>query len=127
MQLSLLLAKVIGLLLISVAAALLVNRKNIDLLFNLYKQPGNVFITGILETALGIIFVLNHNIWTLDFRGIITVIGWVLLLRGVGRILFPSRIPRMLEKFKKMRSVFAPLLIFIFIIGLYLTYVGFTR
>lgn len=127
MELSLLLAKVIGVTLVLVSAALLANRKNIDLLFALYKHPAAVFITGILETILGTAFVLSHNIWTLDFRGIITAIGWILLVRGVGRTLFPSRIPHLLEKFKKMRSIFTPLLIFIFLIGAYLTYVGFTR
>ncbi len=127
MELSLLLAKVIGLLFMFVAVALLVNKKNVDLLFNLYKNPGPVFVTGILEIVLGIMFVLNHNIWTLDFRGVITFIGWVLLVRGVGRVLFPSRVTRWLEKFKKMRSAIAPLLIFVFLVGAYLAYMGFTR
>lgn len=127
MELSLLLAKVIGLVLMFVAVALLINKKNVDLLFNLYKNPGPVFVTGILEIVLGIMFVLNHNIWTLDFRGVITFIGWVLLVRGVGRVLFPSRVTRWLERFKKMRSAIAPLLIFVFLVGAYLAYMGFTK
>jgi hypothetical protein len=127
MELSLLLAKVIGLILMLVAVALLVNRKNVDLLFSIYRHPEAVFLTGFLETVLGIVFVLGHNVWTLDFRGIITVIGWILLVRGIGRVFFPSRVTRMLEKFKKMRSVVAPLLIFVFLIGTYLAYTGFTQ
>ncbi len=126
METSILLAKIIGLILMFIASALLINRKNIDLLFSLYKHVEAVFITGILETTLGIVFVLNHNIWTLDFRGIITVVGWILLVRGVGRILFPTRVVKILVKFKKMRSVMAPLLIFIFLVGAYLAYMGFT-
>lgn len=109
-----------------VATALLINKKNVDLLFSLYKHAEAIFITGMLETTLGIVFVLNHNIWTLDYRGIITAIGWILLIRGVGRILFPTRVVRMLVKFKKMRSIMTPLLIFVFLVGAYLAYVGFT-
>ncbi len=126
MELSLLLAKLIGLLLMLVASALLANRKNVALLFDIYSHPEAVFLTGILETVLGIVFVLNHNVWTLDFRGIITVVGWILLVRGFGRIFFPSRVTRTLEKFKKMQSVIMPLLIFVLLIGAYLTYMGFT-
>lgn len=126
MELSILLAKIIGLILMLVASALLINRKNVDLLFGLYKHSEAVFITGILETVLGIVFILSHNVWTLDFRGIITAVGWILLVRGVGRTLFPSRVTRMLSKFKKMRSLMTPLLIFVFLIGAYLAYVGFT-
>ena len=125
MELSLFLAKVIGLTLILVASALVVNKKNIDLLFGLYKHPTAVFITGILETVLGIALVLSHNIWTPDFRGIITFVGWILLLRGVGRIFFPFRVTNKLEKFRKMESAFTPLLIFVILIGAYLAYMGF--
>ncbi len=127
MEISLFLAKVIGLLLMLVACSLLINRKNIDLLFNIYKHPEAVFLTGILETVLGIVFVLNHNVWTLDFRGIITAVGWILLVRGAGRILFPSRVTNMLEKFKKLQSILVPLLFFVFLVGAYLAYMGFTR
>jgi hypothetical protein len=127
MELSLLLAKIIGLLLMLIVAALLVNRKNVDLLFSLYSHPEAVFITGILETALGIVFVLNHNVWVLDFRSIITAIGWILLVRGVGRIFSPTHVTDWLVKFKKMQPLILPLLIFVLVIGAYLAYTGFTR
>lgn len=126
MEQSILLAKAIGLLLMLVALALLVNRKNVDLLFRVYSHPEAVFLTGILDIVLGIVLVLNHNIWTFDFQGIITAIGWILLVRGVGRILFPSRIIKMLAKFKKMRAIIEPLLVVVFLVGAYLAYVGFT-
>lgn len=127
MELSIFLSKVIGLTLMLIAASMLVNRKNIELLFKLYSHAEAVFITGMLETVLGIVFVLAHNIWTYDFRVVITFIGWMLLLRGLGRIFFPTRVTDYLEKFKKMQGIFTPLLIFVFLIGAYLTYMGFTN
>src|SRR4030042_3411621 len=123
---SIFLAKVIGLLLMLVAGALLSNRKNVDLLFSIYSHPEAVFLTGFLETVLGIAFALGHNIWTPDFRGVITFIGWILLIRGIGRIFYPTRATRMLEKYKKMQSLFVPLLIFVVLIGAYLAFMGFT-
>lgn len=126
MELSLFLAKVIGLTLMLVSTSLIVNKKNIDLLFEVYSHPKAVFITGVFETILGLSFVLSHNIWTFDFQGIITFIGWMLLLRGVGRTLFPESIVKTLEKFRRMRSIMVPLLIFIFLVGAYLAFMGFT-
>lgn len=108
-----------------VSASMLINRKNIDLLFEAYKSTAAVYITGILETFLGIALVLGHNMWTADFRVVITLIGWMLLLRGAGRVLFPSRIPRVLGKFRTMQSTFTPLLAVIFLLGAYLAYMGF--
>ena len=126
MELSLFLAKAIGVGLMLIAASMLVNRKNIDLLFEAYRSPSAVYITGIVETLLGIMMVIAHNIWVADFRLIITLIGWMLVLRGVGRTFSPSRIPRMLERFRVMDSIFAPLLVAIFLVGAYLAYAGFT-
>lgn len=126
MELSLLLAKVIGISLMVISMALLVNKKGVDLLFSIYSHTEVVFITGIVEVFLGVLLIINHNIWTFDFRVVITIIGWILLLRGLGRTFFPGRVPAMLRKFKKMIWIFTPLLIFIFLIGAYLTYSGFT-
>ncbi len=125
MELSLFLAKVLGLGLALIAASLLINRKNIDLLFDAYKSAAAVYITGIFEMFLGLSLVLSHNIWTADFRVIITIIGWLLLVRGVGRTFFPSRIPRLLGDFRTMELFFTPLLVCIFLLGAYLAYAGF--
>lgn len=125
MELSLLLAKVLGLGLMLVTASMLANRRNISLLFDAYKNPAPIYITGIIETFLGLFLVVSHNIWTADFRLLITAIGWILLARGVGRIFSPERTARLLTGFKNAESLFAPLLILIFLLGAYLAYEGF--
>lgn len=126
MELSLFLAKVIGLGLMLIVASLLSNRKNIDLLFDAYKSASAVYVTGIFETFLGLSVVLSHNIWTADFRVVITLVGWLLLVRGVERSFFASRVPPVLEKFKKLQSLYLPLLVALFVLGAYLAYAGFT-
>ncbi len=126
MELSIFLAKVIGIFLMLVAASLLINKKNTSLLFDLYKHATAVYITGILETFIGVVFVVSHNIWAFNFQGVLTLIGWIILARGLGRILFPVKATNTLEKLKKMQIMFVPLLVFIFLIGAYLAYIGFT-
>lgn len=127
METSLLLARVIGITLVLVSFGLLINKKSADLLFRIYSNPGPVLITGIFELILGSVMVMIHNIWTPDYRGIITFIGWMLLIRGIGRTLFPSKVVGALQKFRKMKGAFTPLLVFIFLVGAYLAFVGFTR
>lgn len=126
MDLSLFLAKIIGLFLCIVAGALLFNRKSIVLLFSLYQHPEAVLITGFLDTFIGLALVLTHNIWIMNFQVIITLVGWILLVRGIGRILFPKSVVGMLEKYKKMQSLITVLLVIVFGIGAYLAYMGFT-
>jgi len=124
MELSIFLAKSIGIILMLTALALF-NKKNIQLLFNIYKNPEAVFLTGIVDLSLGVMLVLAHNIWVSDFRVAITIIGWILVLRGVGRIFFPTRVTSYLEKFKKMQGAFPVFLLVTFLIAAYLAYMGF--
>lgn len=126
MELSLFLAKIIGLFLVIVAGALLLNRKNVNLLFSIYRNPESVFLTGVLDTFIGLSLVFTHNIWVMNFQVIITLVGWILLLRGAGRMLFPQKVVRMLEKYKKMQSLITLMLVMVLIIGAYLAYMGFT-
>jgi len=125
MELSLFLAKVIGPVLMLVALSLVLNRGNLDLLFDAYRSGAAVFITGVVELFLGMAMVVSHNVWAPDFRVVLTLIGWILLLRGAGRTFFPSRVPSMLERFRKAQSAFVPLLTVVFLIGAYLAYSGF--
>jgi hypothetical protein len=108
-----------------VALSMALNRNNIELLFEAYRSSAAVFITGVVELILGIAMVVSHNVWTLDFRVVLTLIGWGLLARGVGRTLFPSRVVSMLASFRRAQSAFVPLLIVVFLVGAYLSYNAF--
>lgn len=124
MELSLFLAKLIGLGLTIISSSLLLRRESITLLFDAYKSAAVVYVTGILEVFLGLALILSHNIWTADFRAIITVIGWMMLVRGIGRTFAPERIPQLLGKMRSAESAFIPLLVFVFFVGVYLAYAG---
>lgn len=128
MMLSLFLAKLIGLYLVLISGAMLLNRRDISLLFGIYtKNPKAIYMTGIVDTFAGLAIVLSHNIWAWDFRGVITFVGWMLLLRGAGRLLAPDMVAKSLTRFKKMgQGAMLVMLICVFLVGLYLAYMGFT-
>lgn len=126
MELSLFLAKVIGLYLVIVALLLLFNKRGVRYLFDIYQNPEAVFLTGVVELFLGLALVVSHNTWTWNFQVIITVVGWTLLVRGLGRVAFPERTVRMLERFKTQKALMTILLIVVGVIGAYLAYMGFT-
>jgi hypothetical protein len=48
-----------------------------------------IFLTGILALLAGVAIVNMHNVWEPDWRVIITVLGWLLVLRGVMLLVFP--------------------------------------
>ena len=52
-----------------------------------------IFLTGILALTAGVAIVNAHNVWVPDWRLIITVLGWLLVLRGIMLLVFPAAVP----------------------------------
>ena len=48
-----------------------------------------IFLTGILTLLAGVAIINVHNVWVPDWRVIVTVLGWLLVLRGIMLLVFP--------------------------------------
>jgi hypothetical protein len=48
-----------------------------------------IFITGVLALVAGLAIVNAHNLWVPDWRVVITVLGWLFILRGFMNLVFP--------------------------------------
>ena len=60
-----------------------------------------IWLIGILALAAGLAIINVHNVWIGDWRVLITILGWLLILRGVTNLLLPGKVQslgnRMLE------------------------------
>ena len=103
MDTSLFLARLIGPVLITVAAAMLINRDNMrDMAADFLEHRGLIFLAGVLTLLAGLAIVLTHNVWELRWPVIITIFGWLGVIGGIFRIVFPDSVKSigtaMLEK-----------------------------
>ena len=48
-----------------------------------------VLISGVLAMTAGLSIVNTHNVWVLNWRLIVTLFGWALVLGGASRIIAP--------------------------------------
>jgi hypothetical protein len=48
-----------------------------------------IFITGVLGLLAGLAIVNAHNLWVADWRVLVTVLGWLFIVRGVTNLVFP--------------------------------------
>ena len=88
-----------GPLFIAVAAAILINRRIVvGLITDLSNGPGFIFFAGILTLLAGLAIVRTHNVWAADWTVLITVLGWLCVLGGVIRIVWPDRVAAMRDK-----------------------------
>jgi len=53
-------------------------------------SPALLFLAGLMALFVGLPMVFSHTIWTLDYRAILTLIGYIALLKGLMIIFFPD-------------------------------------
>lgn len=51
-----------------------------------------IFITGALALVAGLAVVNAHNLWVPDWRVIVTILGWLLIVRGISNLVFPGTV-----------------------------------
>jgi hypothetical protein len=120
-------AQFIGLMLLSVGASLLFQGKVfMKMLNDITENRSTLFMVGIVLFLGGASIVLTHNVWNAGFLStVVTLIGWVLILRGLGSMFMPGHsITRMVRAFKVEEFSWA-YGILVLVIGAYLTYAGF--
>jgi uncharacterized membrane protein len=91
MQRSIYLAKLIGPVFAAIGIGMLLNTK--VYLAMAEQAVGNhalIYISGLITLTAGIALVLAHNVWTGDWRLIITILGWLAVVGGTLRIVWPQ-------------------------------------
>lgn len=125
METSIFLAKVIGLVsVISTSAVLIRYKESLALEEEAIKNPAIAYLAGFAFLILGVLLVVSHSVWAFDWRLVITIMGWLVLLKGAGRIFFPDAVRRMIEKKRDNRGFLVGEVV-MFLMGLYLLYYGF--
>ena len=60
------------------------------LFLGLRERPEGGLLVGLLTLPLGLLMVAGHNIWVLDLPVLITVAGWMTLIKGTIYVLAPQ-------------------------------------
>ena len=93
MYTSLFLAKLIGPIFVIVGTGLLLNgdryRAVVDEVMSSHTL---LYIFGAIALTGGLALVLTHNIWVWDWPVIITIVGWLMIVRVSFRMVFPLQV-----------------------------------
>ena len=89
---SVFLAKLIGPLGLAIAIGLLVNAAGYRAMAEEFlTSRALTFLAGVITLPAGLALVLTHNVWAADWRVVITLIGWLLIVSGIIRIVAPQQ------------------------------------
>ncbi len=51
-----------------------------------------IYLAGMITLVVGLAIVNAHNLWVADWRVIITILGWLSIIGGAVRVLFPAEV-----------------------------------
>jgi len=88
---SIFLAKFWGWYLIIFFLILSLNPQRIKQIFNHLKDEKFLIISSLIAIIVGLLNILFHNIWELNYQLIITLIGWFSLAIGLALFIIPKK------------------------------------
>jgi len=126
MHASIFLARLLGPLLLFPGVGILLDRRAFRSIAKEVTQSLTlVYLFGLIDLAAGLAIVLTHNVWVASWRVLITLIGWVLLLRGAVRIIVPDTVMSYAATLIRNDHVFTVTGVLAVILGLVLCYFGY--
>jgi hypothetical protein len=92
---SIFIARLIGPVMLVIGLAVFANQRAFrDMAEEFLASRALLFLSGLLIMPMGLAIVLTHNVWTADWRVLITLFGWLNAIGGAVRLLAPDRIMR---------------------------------
>lgn len=126
MDISVFLAKLIGLYFLILSFLCMFRRRQVEASGKeLVASKSALAVSAEISLLFGLIIAIDHSVWEYDWKGLITLLGYLMILRGVLRFGFPSFVKTWGHKMMTGKG-FRLCLLLMLAIGIYLTYCGFT-
>jgi hypothetical protein len=91
MSTSVFIARLIGPVMLVIGLAVFANPRGFrELAEEFMASRALLFLSGLLIMPVGLAIVLTHNVWTADWRVLITLLGWLTAIGGAARLLAPT-------------------------------------
>lgn len=120
-------AKVLGIYFLAVSIALLFHPERVKKVYQqMIDQDAVLFLGGIMAVLFGAFIVSSHNIWVLHWPVIVTLVGWLSLIKGILLMASPD-FPKSFKFFiDKLDFFFRALGVFWGVIGLVLLSISYS-
>jgi len=92
-----------------VGIGMLANRRYYKRLFRDFARDDSfgIYLSAVIALLVGLAIINFHNIWTVDGRVIITVLGWLAVVKGAARLVAPRFTISMIDRIVGTKGLFA--------------------
>ena len=126
MDTSIFIARLIGPMLVVLSVGLLARPDTIRAAANEFiASRALIFLSGLLTLLGGLVIVNTHNVWQAGWPVVITIFGWLFVIGGAVRILFPDTVMGIRDRMLKDKTFFTAVGAVEGLIGLWLCYAGY--
>ena len=123
---SIFLAQILGPYLVIVGIGIFLNPKNCQRVAHEYTQSAAlIYFGGIMALFFGLLIILFHNVWTVHWAIIITLLGWIGLIKGACLIIIPERVKNFALRYQGSTRPLKIQSAMIFVIGAFLMFKGY--
>lgn len=96
-----------------------------EMLNKMINNEAVLFVTGLLVLVIGYFLVAYHNIWIGGWTIIITIIGWLALLKGLMMVVIPEKSLKLYNSIKISKGSLSIYGAIVSVLGIILTYLGY--
>lgn len=118
--------QILGLAYLAIGLGMLINPRFYSKMLNkMIDDEAVLFVTGLLVLVIGYFLAAYHNIWTGGWTIIITVIGWLALLKGLMMVIIPEKSVKLYNLIKISKAQLSVYGKIVLVIGIIFAYLGY--
>ncbi len=121
-------AALIGPTLIAIALAMLFNLGSFAAMMDqVSRDPALIFLSGVLLFVAGLAILRAHNVWTGGWPVLVSALGALAVLGGLGRMFFPIRLAELAVQIGQHRGVVVVAMLVSLLLGGFLSVKAYSR
>jgi len=128
MQPAVFIARLIGPTFIVIGIGVLLNGSFYNtMIADAVKSPTLIYFAGLLALVPGLAVLNVYRAWTPDWRVVITILGWLMVIGGIVRIVLPQLIATLATDIYSGTPVLAIFAVIVLVVGAYLSFEGYRQ